>query len=104
MLRIYPQRVRAIHLDPGRPLREQPDRGHNRWHPEIAPALTVAAGETVTLELRDSMDGQVGRDSTADELESLIALSHPLTGPVAVEGAEPGDVLEVEILEYVTDD
>ena len=90
-------------LDPARPLREQPDRGHNRWHPEIAPALTVEAGETVTLELRDSMDGQVTRSSTAAELESLIALSHPLTGPVAIRGAEPGDVLEIEILEYATD-
>ena len=33
---------------------------------------------------------------------SLPAISHVLTGPVAVEGAEPGDVLELEILGYET--
>lgn len=95
--------MHSIHLDPGRPLREQPDRGHNRWHPELAPVLTVPDGGVVRLELRDSMDGQVTRATRDEELESLVAISHPLTGPVAVEGAEPGDVLEVEILEYETD-
>src|SRR5687767_14549106 len=92
-----------IRLDPARPLRSQPERGHNRWHPEIAPVLTVPDGATVTLELRDSMDGQVTHDSRAEDLESLIALSHPLTGPVFVEGAAPGDVLEIAILAYETD-
>ena len=95
--------MHELGLDPARPLREQPRRGHNRWIPDLPPALTVPAGATVRLELRDSMDGQVTRDSTADELGALIALSHPLTGPVHVEGAEPGDVLEVEILAYETD-
>jgi formamidase len=103
MPKTYPPGVHAIRLDPARPLREQPSRGHNRWHPEIAPVLTVAPGETVTLELRDSMDGQVTRDSASDVLHTLIALSHPLTGPVAVEGAEPGDVLRVDILGYETE-
>lgn len=92
-----------IRLDPARPLREQPDRGHNRWHPDVAPVLTVAPGEVVTLELRDSMDGQVSRASPADVLHTVVPLSHPLTGPVAVEGAEPGDVLRIEILGYETD-
>ena len=35
---------------------------------------------------------------------SLPAISHALTGPVAVEGAAPGDVLELEILGYETDE
>ena len=95
--------MHAIRLDPERPLREQPGAGHNRFHPAIEPVLTIASGDEVTLELRDSMDGQVTRGSSAAELDSLIALSHPLTGPVAVEGAEPGDVLEVEILGYTTE-
>src|SRR6185312_2326801 len=33
-----------------------------------------------------------------------LGLGHPLTGPVYVAGAEPGDVLEVELLRYETDD
>ena len=48
-----------VKLDPGRPLRAQPALGHNRWHPALAPVATVAPGEVVTLDLRDSMDGQV---------------------------------------------
>ena len=60
--------------------------------------LTVAPGETVTLELRDSVDGQVTRASSHDVLHTRVPLSHALTGPVAVEGAEPGDVLRVEIV------
>jgi formamidase len=91
-----------LSLEPDRPLREQPERGHNRWHPDLAPAVTVAPGTELTLELRDSMDGQVTADSTHEDLLSLSPLSHVLTGPVEIEGAAPGDVLELEIVGYET--
>jgi len=91
-----------VRLDPDRPLREQPEVGHNRWHPDLEPIAAVSPGDELTLELRDSMDGQVAAESTDDDLLSLVPVSHVLTGPVAVEGAEPGDVLELEILGYTT--
>jgi len=91
-----------VRLDPDRPLREQPGLGHNRWHPALAPVAAVAPGDGLTLELRDSMDGQVTADTTHDDLLELQAVSHVLTGPVAVRGAEPGDLLELEILGYAT--
>ena len=76
---------------------------HNRWHPEIEPVAAVAPGEVVTLETRDGLDGQLTRESThADCARFDDGLAHPLTGPLFVVGAEPGDVLEVEILEYET--
>ncbi len=56
----------------------------------------MAPGDALTLELR--MDGQVTPESTHDDLLELQAVSHVLTGPVAVRGAEPGDLLELEIL------
>jgi formamidase len=58
----------------------------------------------VTFELRDARDGTITRDSDHDDLLSVPSLSHPLTGPLDVRGAQPGDVLEVEVLGYETDD
>lgn len=72
---------------------------HNRWHPDVPPALHVEPGDTVTLELRDGMDGQVPPGTTARTLRLDPGLGHPLTGPIAVAGAEPGDWLEIDILE-----
>src|SRR3712207_6625175 len=91
-----------IRLDPSKPLREQPHLGHNRWHPDAEPVLTIEPGEELTLELRDAMDEQVTPDSSDEDLPNLIPLSHVLTGPVAIEGARPGDVLEIEIVGYTT--
>lgn len=80
-------------------------RAHNRWHPDLEPVATIAAGDQVTLETRDGIDDQLGRGSThADVLAVDLGLGHPLTGPVAVEGAEPGDLLEVDFVAYETAD
>ena len=71
---------------------------HNRWHPDLEPVARVAPGDVVTLETRDGLDGLLTRESThADCARLELGLGHPLTGPVHVEGAEPGDVLEVEL-------
>jgi formamidase len=61
-------------------------------------------GEEVTFEIRDSRDGTLTRDSRHADLLAIPALAHPLTGPLEVRGAEPGDVLEIEVLGYETDD
>ena len=54
--------------------------------------------------MRDSRDRLLTRESTHDDLLSTPSLAHPLTGPLEVRGAEPGDALEIEILAYETDD
>jgi formamidase len=91
-----------VWLDPRLPLRKQPELGHNRWHPDLAPIASVDPGEELTLDLRDSMDGQIRPDSSDEDLLDVRAVSHVLTGPVAVRGAEPGDLLELELLDYTT--
>lgn len=92
--------MHAIRIERGKPLREQPGCGHNRYHPEIPPVLEVGEGEEVVLECRDGVDGQLGPGTTVDDFGSLDAGAiHPLTGPVFVKGARPGDALEVEFLE-----
>ena len=76
---------------------------HNRWHPDLEPVAHVAPGEVVTLETRDGLDGLLTRESTHGDCGRLeLGLAHPLTGPLHVEGAEPGDVLKVEILAVET--
>jgi formamidase len=74
---------------------------HNRWHPALEPVATVAPGTEITFETRDGLDGQLTRDSTHEDAGRLnLGLGHPLTGPVRVEGAEPGNALEIELLAY----
>lgn len=74
---------------------------HRQWSPEQAPALHVAPGDTVTLVLQDASGNRIARDADAAIIETLNASeANPLTGPVHVEGAEPGDVLVVDILDF----
>jgi amidase len=61
-----------------------------------APAVTVSPGETVIVETTSAF-GEFGL-GPGDDLSGLaIERCDPLTGPIAVRGAEPGDVLEVHI-------
>jgi formamidase len=96
--------VTIVETDRGRPLHEGAPGGHNRWHPDIEPVARCAPGDELVFELRDSRDRQLTRESWHEDLLSLPKTIHPLTGPAWVEGAEPGDVLEVEFLAYECDD
>lgn len=91
-------RTHRIEIDRSRPLARQPETGHNRWHPDIPPILRVDPGDAVELQTRDAIDGQYGPASTVDDVgRTDLSVVHPLTGPVYVNGAEPGDLLEVQI-------
>jgi formamidase len=93
-----------IRIDRSKTLLEEPGTGHNRWHPDIEPVVRCAAGDEVLLETRDAFDGQMGPDATLETVAAPdLDVVHPLTGPVYVDGAVPGDLLEVEILEVVPD-
>src|SRR6059036_2897493 len=73
---------------------------HREWNNSLAPRLTIDPGDTVVFDTRDAADGYYSRKSThADVLARGPFRGHPLTGPVQVRGAGPGDVLTVEILE-----
>jgi formamidase len=94
--------VKSIEIDRSKRLALEPETGHNRWHPDIAPVLEVAPGEETVLQTRDALDGQIGPGTTAADLASLDAsVVHPLTGPVYIQGARPGDLLEVEYVDIV---
>ena len=81
-------------------LSDRDENVHSAWDNSLDPALTVEPGDVVRFECRDAVDGQVTVETTADDVSDIsFDPVHPLTGPVAVEGAEPGDVLEVELLD-----
>jgi formamidase len=93
-----------IRIDRSKTLLEEPNTGHNRWHPDIPPLVRCEPGDEVVLETRDAFDGQMGPDATLETVAAPdLDVVHPLTGPVYVEGAEPGDLLEVEILDVEPD-
>ncbi|MGW0162552.1 acetamidase/formamidase family protein [Mycobacterium sp. NPDC003323] len=97
--------VHEIELDLTRPLVEDPRSGHNRWHPDIPAVLRCAPGDTVAMRARDGYDGQITRDSTAEDVLRMDAARiHPLTGPVYIQDAEPGDLLVVDVLSVETGD
>src|SRR5205814_2952234 len=86
-----------IHLDPAVPLARQSDKGHNRWHPDIPAVVRIASGSTVAMDTIDGVDGQITPRTTPADLTGLeMGRVHPMTGPVHVEGAEPGDLLAVK--------
>ena len=92
-------------IDASKRLYDEPGSGHNRWHPDLEPIAGVRQGEEITLETRDGLDGQLTRTSTKEDLTRLdLAVAHPLTGPVHVDDAEPGDLLEIELLAFESAD
>jgi formamidase len=94
----------VISIDPSKPLADEPQTGHNRWHEAIEPVLEVEPGDTVVYETRDAFDGQLSpAATTADVAAAALGPVHPLTGPVFVKGAQPGDLLEAEILRIDAD-
>ncbi len=78
----------------------RPDAYNYVWDNSIAPALEVDPGAEVELHVRDAGDEQIGRDSGVEAVTNLdFSHVNPVSGPVFVKGAKPGDVLAVEILE-----
>lgn len=72
---------------------------HHQWDNSLEPALVVGSGDVVHFQTRDGSDGQLRPGCPAGDLLRLDpARFYPLAGPVQVRGAEPGDVLRVEVL------
>lgn len=74
----------------------------------LAPRLTVPAPADVVIETLDARAGRLRRpeevESTAPDYRDRFPKTNPATGPIAIEGAEPGDVISVDILDIALDD
>ncbi len=92
--------MQHIKIKPGAPLAEQAEIGHNRWHPDIPDLTSVKPGEEMILECMDFLDAQIKNTDSANDVRDVdLTRAHPLTGPIHVEGAEPGDILVVDLLD-----
>jgi acetamidase/formamidase len=77
-----------------------PDAHAFCWDNSIAPVLEVAAGEEVEFSVQDASGGQLDEHSTEADVAALdFARVNPVSGPVFVKDARPGDVLQVDLLE-----
>jgi acetamidase/formamidase len=73
---------------------------HSRWNRALRPRLSIAPGDTVHLECVDASGGQVRPGmSVAEFLTIDRGRIHALTGPIFVQGAGPGDVLQIDVRE-----
>jgi formamidase len=94
--------MHTIHIDRGKKLCDEPNCGHNRYHPDISPLIEVGEGEEIALETRDGVDGQLGPTATVADFATMdFGAVHPLTGPVFIKGAAPGDLLEIEFTDII---
>ncbi|ALE77979.1 formamidase [Pseudonocardia alni] len=87
-------------LDSQKRFTEQRIVGHNRWHPDIPALVQVRPGDTFRVDCREWFDGAIRNDDSADDiLDAPLNSVHVLSGPISVLGAEPGDLLIVDILD-----
>ena len=62
--------MKSIELDYSKRCADEPSKGHNRWHPDIAPAVEADSGEEVVIQTRNAFDGEVTPSSKNEDLRS----------------------------------
>jgi acetamidase/formamidase len=77
------------------------DHHHLGWDNSIEPALRVAPGDIVDFEIAEASGSQLSADSTVADVAALdFSKVNPVTGPIYVDGAEPGDALKLTYIEF----
>lgn len=93
----------VVKLDLDKKPWEQEGQIHNRWHPDLPMIAMVKPGDEFRVECMDWTGGQIGNNDSADDVRDVdLTQVHYLSGPIGVEGAEPGDLMVVEILDVGT--
>ena len=73
---------------------------HKTWNRQQPPVLTIRPGEQVSLRAPDASDGELTRTSTTHDIAQIDYRNlDPLVGPIYVDGAKPGDALQITVLE-----
>ena len=76
------------------------DMIHNRWHPDIPIVAWVSPGDDFIIETIDWTGGFIKNNDSADDVRDIdLSIVHFLSGPIGVKGAEPGDLLVVDLLD-----
>ena len=87
-------------VDLTKPMSKQEIPGHNRWHPDVLAVISVKPGDVFRIECKDWTDGQIKNDDDPTDVKDVtLTVVHVLSGPIHVEGVEPGDILVVDLLD-----
>ena len=90
----------AFSVDQGKSMADQAMPGHNRWHPDVPVVTEVSPGDEFRVECREWTDAQIGNNDSANDVRDVdLTVCHMLSGPIGIQGAEPGDLLVVDILD-----
>ncbi|MGQ4808649.1 Formamidase [Candidatus Entotheonellaceae bacterium PAL068K] len=89
---------KAFTVDTGKFPEQQDIKPHNRWHPDIPFVQTFKPGDEFRVECYDWTGGQIANNDSANDIRDVdLSKVHYLSGPFGVEGAEPGDLMVVDI-------
>ena len=87
------------------PLHVTRDQHHLAWDPAIPPIASIGSGDVVAFDCLDASNGQITADSTTETLADLdFDGVDQVNGPIEVAGAEPGDTLQVDLLDFTPAD
>lgn len=77
------------------------EHSHIGWNNSLKPIAEVESGQVVTYEITEASGGQFTKNSTVEDVKNIdFSKVNPVAGPVYVKGAQPGDTLEVEFLDF----
>ena len=75
---------------------------HFGWDNANKPVIDIKSGETIEIDTVDSSGSQLNIDSTIDDVKNLdFSKVNPVTGPIFIEDAKEGDVVEVELIDFI---
>lgn len=87
------------------PVHVRRDQAHLAWDHDIEPVLVVGSGDDIEFDALDASNGQITASSTTADVGTLdFSRVDQVCGPVYVDGARPGDTLEVELLDFTPGD
>ena len=76
-------------------------QSHLGWNNANPPVLSIAPGETIEFKTTDSSGGQLTEKSTVADIAKLdFAKVNPVSGPIYIDGAAPGDAVKVTLLDF----
>lgn len=84
----------------GRTIHVAREQWHLAWDNSIVPVARIASGETISFDTLEASGGQVTADSTVEAIKTLdFSRVDQVNGPIYIEGARPGDTLQVDFLD-----
>ncbi|WP_026907205.1 acetamidase/formamidase family protein [Paucisalibacillus globulus] len=89
------------HHHPYMTIHDFKSHSHLGWDNSLKPIAEVDSGQTITYEITESSGGQFTKNSTSEDVLGLdFGKVNPVSGPIYIKGAEPGDTLEIEMLDF----